>query len=134
MVQAISSGLLVIFTSIAVAYLSLKLYDIPIRKWLTKIYIKNSEKFSEFLLFNSPPWWSNCPSHLETAEVASAFPSTLVILLPISQKWSIGKINAIPSGGMPNIETSSYNNHQTGLGTPAIPLLVSIRTKSIVIC
>jgi peptidoglycan/LPS O-acetylase OafA/YrhL len=39
MVQAIPSGLLVIFTSIAVAYLSLKLYDIPIRKWLTKKFI-----------------------------------------------------------------------------------------------
>ncbi|MEN9487490.1 MAG: hypothetical protein RIR56_1179 [Bacteroidota bacterium] len=39
MVQAIPSGLLVIFTSIAVAYLSLKLYDIPIIKWLTKKFI-----------------------------------------------------------------------------------------------
>ena len=39
--QAIPAGILVIITSIIVAYISLKIYDIPMRKWLTKKLIKS---------------------------------------------------------------------------------------------
>lgn len=38
-VQSIPIGLFVLFGSMVAAYLSLKLYDIPIRKWLTKKFI-----------------------------------------------------------------------------------------------
>lgn len=40
---------------------------------------------------------ANSPSHLLTAVVASALPTTFVIVLNISQKWSMGMIKAIPS-------------------------------------
>ena len=39
MAQSILAALLVLFGSILTAYLSLKLYDIPLRKWLTKKFI-----------------------------------------------------------------------------------------------
>jgi peptidoglycan/LPS O-acetylase OafA/YrhL len=39
MAQSIPAALLVLFGSILTAYLSLKLYDIPLRKWLTKKFI-----------------------------------------------------------------------------------------------
>ncbi len=39
--QAIPAGILVIITSIIVAYISLKIYDIPMRKWLTKKLINS---------------------------------------------------------------------------------------------
>ena len=40
MLEALPAALAVLFGSILVAYLSLKLYDIPVRKWLMKKYIK----------------------------------------------------------------------------------------------
>ena len=39
MAQSIPAALLVLFGSILTAYLSLKLYDIPLRKWLTKKFV-----------------------------------------------------------------------------------------------
>jgi peptidoglycan/LPS O-acetylase OafA/YrhL len=38
------TGLLVLFASIAIAYACLKLYDIPVRKWLAKRFISNVAK------------------------------------------------------------------------------------------
>ena len=129
MIQAIPSGLLVIFTSIAVAYLSLKIVnnifkDILLEKWfLTKLsgkklgrlsfqkvfyHAKTRKKFflltrvfAEFYNFTfCHLWWSNCQNfpfrnyiklcNISFLSVISKS-STLVILLPISQKWSIGK-------------------------------------------
>jgi peptidoglycan/LPS O-acetylase OafA/YrhL len=40
------AGLLVLTSSIAIAYGSLKLYDIPVRKWLTKRFITSKQKVS----------------------------------------------------------------------------------------
>ncbi len=40
MLQAWTGGLLVLILSITIAYACLKLYDIPVRKWLTKKYAK----------------------------------------------------------------------------------------------
>jgi len=39
--NAIPVAILVFFFSIIIAYLSLKLYDIPLRRWLTKRFIVN---------------------------------------------------------------------------------------------
>lgn len=38
------TGLLVLFTSIAIAYACLKFYDVPVRKWLAKRFISNVAK------------------------------------------------------------------------------------------
>jgi peptidoglycan/LPS O-acetylase OafA/YrhL len=38
------AGLLVLISSIAIAYASLKLYDIPVRKWLTNRFMTKSAK------------------------------------------------------------------------------------------
>jgi peptidoglycan/LPS O-acetylase OafA/YrhL len=43
MVQAWPAGLLVLTASIAIAYGCLKLYDLPVRKWLTKQYLTNRQ-------------------------------------------------------------------------------------------
>ena len=42
-------------------------------------------------------------SHFPTTVVAKAFPKTFVALLNIPQKWSIGRIKAIPSMGILNM-------------------------------
>jgi peptidoglycan/LPS O-acetylase OafA/YrhL len=40
MLESLPAALTAFFGTILVAYLSLKLYDIPVRKWLMKKYIK----------------------------------------------------------------------------------------------
>lgn len=66
------------------------------------------------------------------AEIAKPLPKTLVMLLPISQKWSIGRINAIPSTGMLNMEQVAATTTKEARGTPAIPFEVSIKTSNMV--
>lgn len=73
-------------------------------------------------------------SHFPTTLVAKALPKTLVADRNISQKWSIGKISAMPSTGILNIPQVAATTTKLARGTPAMPLLVSISTKSIVIC
>jgi peptidoglycan/LPS O-acetylase OafA/YrhL len=41
MVEALPMGFLAFFVSIAVAYASLKLYDVPLRKWLARRFMKD---------------------------------------------------------------------------------------------
>lgn len=103
------------------------------------IYQKNSFKKNrsknrtDNTNFNRFFYAESSPSHFPTTDVAKAFPKTLVALLNISQKWSIGRIKAMPSIGILNIPQVAATMTKLALGTPAIPLLVSISTKSIVI-
>src|SRR5579862_3647648 len=75
---------------------------------------------------------SNSFSHLLTTLVANAFPKTFVMLRNISQKWSIGNNNAIPSIGILNIPTVAVITTNAARGTPAIPLLININTNNMV--
>ena len=47
---------------------------------------------------------------------------------------SIGKIKAMPSGGMLNMAQVAVTTTNDALGTPAIPLLVNINTNNMVNC
>src|ERR1700682_5333750 len=50
---------------------------------------------------------------------------------PMSQKTSMAKISPNPSGGIPNIPQVASTTTNEALGTPAMPLLVSMNTSSI---
>src|SRR3954471_4028687 len=91
------------------------------------LYAINCLFFQMYAFYNSP-------SHLLTTLVASALPSTLVAVRNISQKWSIGNIKAIPSAGILNMVQVAVTTTSEARGTPAIPLLVSISTSSMVSC
>src|SRR4051812_39997486 len=73
------------------------------------------------------------PSHLLTAAVASELPSTLVAERPMSRNWSMPMISSRPASGMLNWFSVAAMTTSEARGTPAMPLLVSISTSSMVI-
>ena len=73
-------------------------------------------------------------SHLATKVDATALPTTLVALRPISSKWSTATIITRPCSGNPKYVSVDAITIREARGTPAIPLLVTIRMSSMAIC
>src|SRR5437660_4285138 len=81
--------------------------------------------------------WSggrSSPSHLATTAVAIELPIALVAERPMSRKVSTPRISSSPASGMLNWLSVAAITTSEARGTPAIPLEVSIRISSIVIC
>ena len=81
-----------------------------------------------------PPPRRVSPSHLATAAVASVLPITLVAERPMSRNWSMPMIRSRPASGMSKLASVAAITTSEARGTPAMPLLVSISSSSIVIC
>jgi hypothetical protein len=60
-------------------------------------------------------------------------PTTLVALRPISRRGSIPSSNAKPASGILNVAKVPAITTKEALGTPAMPLLVSISTSNMLI-
>ena len=77
---------------------------------------------------------ASSPSHLATTAVATELPTTLVADRAMSRKWSTPRISSRPASGMSNCASVAAITTSDARGTPAMPLDVSIRISSIVIC
>ncbi|MNY42669.1 hypothetical protein D3C86_1775820 [compost metagenome] len=61
-------------------------------------------------------------------------PTTFVAVLPMSKNWSMPMISNSPASGIWNIERVAATTTNDALATPAMPLLVTIKTSSMVNC
>jgi hypothetical protein len=59
---------------------------------------------------------------------------TLVAERPMSRNWSMPMIKSRPASGMPKLTSVAAITTSDARGTPAMPLLVSISSSSMVIC
>lgn len=77
---------------------------------------------------------ANSPSHFAITAVARQFPITFTEVLAISINSSIPIIINIGSTGKPNEAAVPIKITKEALGTPATPLLVIIKVKTMVSC
>ena len=59
---------------------------------------------------------------------------TLVAERPMSRNWSMPMISSSPASGMLKLASVAAITTSEARGTPAMPLLVSISSSSMVIC
>src|SRR5438270_3316882 len=77
---------------------------------------------------------SSAFSHRATTLEATALPTTLVADRPMSRKWSTARISSSPASGMWNSGRVAAITTRLARGTPAMPLDVTISTRSMVSC
>ena len=77
---------------------------------------------------------ASMPSHLVITLVATALPTTLVAVRPMSRNWSIASTSAMPSTGRPNIASVAAITTRLARGTAAMPLELIISVSRITIC
>ena len=66
--------------------------------------------------------------------VAMLLPITFVAVRPMSRIWSIASTSTTPEGGRWNIGATAATTTTEPRATPAMPLLLTMRTSNIRIC